>query len=121
MAYDAYLAERIRQIFNNQKLHTVEKKMMGGLCFMLEDKMCCGIHFSKKKDTDLLMVRIGEEKALKVSSQRGCLPEFAMGRPMRGFIFVEPSGFDLDIDLKYWIDLCIEFNPMAKATKKRKN
>jgi len=59
MAYDAYLAERIRQIFGDQRCNVIEKKMMCGLCFMLDDKMCCGIHFSKKRAVDLLMVRIG--------------------------------------------------------------
>ncbi len=49
MAYDTYLAERIRQIFSDQRCTVHEKKMMGGLCFMLNDKMCCGIHFRKKK------------------------------------------------------------------------
>ena len=120
MAYDTYLAERIRQVFSDQRCTVHEKKMMGGLCFMLNDKMCCGIHFSKKKETDLLMVRIGEEIAQKVSSREGCLPMDFTGRPMKGYIFVEPSGYDLDEDLNFWIDLCIAFNPMAKASKKRK-
>ena len=120
MAYDTYLAERIRQIFSDQRCTVHEKKMMGGLCFMLNDKMCCGIHFSKKKETDLLMVRIGEEIAQKVSSREGCLPMDFTGRPMKGYIFVEPSGYDLDEDLNFWIDLCIAFNPLAKASKKSK-
>lgn len=120
MAYDAYLAERIRQIFSNQKCPVIEKKMMGGLCFMVNDKMCCGIHFSKKKAVDLLMVRIGEEMAKKVSSRQGYLPMNFTGRPMKGYIFVEPNGYDLDLDLEFWIDLCIAFNPLAKASKKSK-
>jgi hypothetical protein len=66
------------------------------------------------------MVRIGEEIAQKVSSREGCLPMDFTGRPMKGYIFVEPSGYDLEEDLSFWIDLCIAFNPMAKASKKRK-
>ena len=42
------------------------------------------------------------------------------GRPMKGYIFVEPNGYDLDQDLEFWIDLCIAFNPLAKASKKSK-
>ena len=42
------------------------------------------------------------------------------GRPMKGYIFVEPSGYDLNEDLNFWIDLCSVFNPKAKASKKRK-
>jgi len=101
MAYDAYLAERIRQVSSNQRFTVIEKKMMGGLCFMLDDKMCCGIHFSKKKSVDLLMVRIGEEMAKKVSNQKGCLPMDFTGRPIKEYIFVEPNGYDLDQDLEF--------------------
>ena len=64
------------------------------------------------------MVRIGEEIVQKVSSREGCLPMDFTGRPMKGYIFVEPSGYYLDEDLNFWIDLCIAFNPMAKASKK---
>ena len=120
MAYDTYLVERIRQVFSDQRCTVIEKKMMGGFCFMLNNKMCCGIHFSKKKTTDLLMVRIGEEMAQEVSSREGCLPMNFTGRPMKGQIIVEPSGYDQEEDLNCWIDLCIAFNPMAKANTKRK-
>lgn len=41
-------------------------------------------------------------------------------RPMKGFIFVTPAGFDMDEDLEYWIQLGIDFNPFAKSSKKKK-
>ena len=63
MAYDDYLAERIRQYFTQQKLNFYDKAMMGGRVFMVNNKMCCGIHYNKKKQMDLLMVRIGETAA----------------------------------------------------------
>ena len=47
------------------------------------------------------MVRISEEIAQKVSSREGCLPMDFTGRPMKGYIFVEPSGYDLDEDLNF--------------------
>ena len=74
--------------------------------------------FQQKKETDLLMVRIGEEIVPKVSSREGCLPMDFTRRPMKGYIFVEPSGYYLDEDLNFWIVLCAAFNPMAKASKK---
>jgi hypothetical protein len=40
-------------------------------------------------------------------------------RPMKGFVFVEPGGTETDADLKLWLDLALEFNPKAKATKKK--
>ena len=86
---------------------------------MLNNKMCCGVHF-RKKTTDLLMVCIGEEMTQEFSSREGCLPMNFAGRPMKGYIFVEPSGYDLNEDLNFWIDLCAAFTPKAKASKKRK-
>jgi hypothetical protein len=41
------------------------------------------------------------------------------GRPMKGYIFVTPDGFDSEDDLSYWIDRCLEFNPKAKANNKK--
>lgn len=120
MAYDEAIADRIRQVFSEKKAPFEEKRMMGGLCFMVDDKMCCGVHFDKKKQTDLLMARIGEgayEQALK---RPGCLPMDFTGRPMKGYVFITPEGFDMDDDLDYWIQLCLDFNPLAKSSKKKK-
>ena len=72
MAYDEFIADRIRQILKEKKVSFEEKKMMGGLCYMVDDKMCCGIHFDKKKQTDLLMARIGEQSADRVMKRTGC-------------------------------------------------
>ncbi|MEW7278033.1 TfoX/Sxy family protein [Aquimarina sp. 2201CG1-2-11] len=119
MAYNEFIADRIRQIFKERKANFYEKKMMGGLCFMVDDKMCCGIHYSKKKETDLLMARIGEEAYDHASKKEGVQPMDFTGRPMKGFVFVTPDGFDLDKDLEYWVDLCLAFNPFAKKSKKR--
>jgi len=47
MAYDELLADRIRQVFQEKKTSFTEKKMFGGVCFMMDDKMCCGIHYDK--------------------------------------------------------------------------
>ena len=41
------------------------------------------------------------------------------GRPMKGFAFIDPKGFDLEKDLEYWIQLAIDFNPFAKSSKKK--
>ena len=120
MAYDEYLAERIRQYLTQQKLNFYDKAMMGGRVFMLNDKMCCGIHFDKKKKMDLLMARLGEQKAGALMHKKGCHPMDFTGRPMKGYVFIDLEGFDLDEDLLFWLNHCIDFNPMAKATKKRK-
>lgn len=120
MAYDEYLADRIRQVFREKKVHYSEKKMFSGLCFMVDDKMCCGIHFDKKKNMDLLMARIGVDESEDAMKREGCQPMDFTGRPMKGYVFVTPEGFDDDENLAYWIDLCVSFNPLAKASRKKK-
>lgn len=120
MAYDAFTADRIRQFLSDQAVDYYEKAMFSGLCFMVEDKMFCGIHFDKKKETDLLMARIGPDAEAEARKRPGCLPMDFTGRPMKGYVFVTPDGYDLDRDLEYWMQLCLAFNPLAKASKKRK-
>ena len=118
MAYYDFLADRVRQIFKEQNAPASEKKMMGGLIFMLDEKMCCGISYNKKKGKELLMARIGEDAYLKNKDRAGCNPMDFTGRPMKGYAFIDDDGFDLDADLEHWIKLCIAFNPMAKSSKK---
>lgn len=120
MAFDEFLADRIRQVFQSKGISFIDKKMMGGLVFLVNDKMCCGIHIDKKSGDSLLMSRIGEIKYETEIKKEECLPMNYTGRPMKGFIFVTPNGFDMDTDLEYWIQLCIDFNPFAKSSKKKK-
>lgn len=120
MAYNEFLADRIRRYFLERKVNFQEKKMMGGLCFMVEDKMCCGIHFDKRHNCDLIMARIGEEATVEALKREGCVPMDFTGRPMKGYVFITPEGFDLEEDLAYWLQLCLKFNPLAKSSKKRR-
>lgn len=119
MAYDELFADRIRSILHEAKQPFEEMKMMGGLCFKVNDKMLCGIHHDKKYGDNLLMARIGEETYQSELEKEECLPMDFTGRPMKGYIFVTPQGFDMDDDLKYWIDRCLQFNPLAKMSKKK--
>ena len=120
MAYNEYQSERIRRVFSQKGIPFEEKKMMGGLCFMVDDKMCCGLLYDKKKETDLLMARVGPEAAEAAMGKDGVLPMDFTGRPMKGFIFVESSAFDLDDDLESWVDRCLAFNPLATSSKNKK-
>ena len=120
MAYDEYLADRIKMVFQEKKVIFEARKMMGGLCFMVDEKMCCGIHYDKKKKMDLLMARIGEVSLETAMQKIGCHPMDFTGRPMKGYVFVTPYGFDTQDDLMYWLELCLDFNPLAKKSKKRK-
>ena len=120
MAYDEFLADRIRQVLSNKQIHFSEKKMMGGVCFKVDNKMLCWIHIDKKYGDSLLMARIGEIAYAKSINKPECLPMDFTGRPMRGYAFITPDGFDTDRELEYWLGLCLAFNPIAKASKKNK-
>jgi len=120
VAYDPILAERIGNLLIAKNLGFTEKSMMGGRLFSLDDKMLCGVHIDKKYGDSLLMARIGEAAYAAEIEKEECLPMDFTGRPMRGYIFVTPDGFVDDDSLGYWLDLCLAFNPLAKASKKRK-
>lgn len=115
MPYNEHLADRIRRIFQEKKVHFVEKRMMGGLCFMANDKMCVGI---LKED---LMVRINPDIDTGSLHKEYHRPMDLTGKSMKGFLFVNPEGTDLDHDLEYWVQLALDYNPFARASKKRKS
>ena len=119
MPYDEFTSERINRILKEKQANYFEKKMFGGMCFMVNDKMCCGIHYDKKKATDLLMIRIGTDAYEKSKERTGCYPMDFTGRPMRDYAFITPDGYDSEEDLEHWIQLALDFNPFAKASKKR--
>ena len=116
MAYSELLADRIRQILDNKKLKVSveEKRMFGGLCFMIDGKMCVGVHEER------FMGRLDPEIQEEVMKRKGCREMDFTKRPMRGFVFVDPEGTDMEEDLTFWVDTCLEFNPRAKASKKKK-
>lgn len=120
MAYNDHLAERIRIVLNKKHSSFSELKMMGGLCFKVDEKMLCGIHFDKKCEQNLLMARIGEEAYEDAILKENTLPMDFTGRPMKGYVFVKEAGFDFENDLEHWLQLCLDYNPSAKASAKKK-
>ena len=91
-----------------------EKEMMGGLACMVNDKMCVGVI------DDRMMARLDPEVYEEALTKKGCRPMDFTGRPMRGWVYIDPSGTDLDKDLNYWVQLALDFNPKAKSSKKNK-
>jgi len=114
MAYDEHLGDRIRQILQAKEVPFHDKKMMGGLIFMVNEKMCCGIHIDKRFGDSLLMAKIGTAQYAKEIEKDVCLAMDFTGRPMKGFIFITSQGFDMDSDLEYWIDKALDFNRTAE-------
>ena len=113
MAYNEYLQERIERVLKEKSIVFEAKKMMGGLCYMIDDKMCVGIV------KDDLMARVGDEAYSSLVTRNGARPMDFTKRPMKGYIFVSPEGVDFDEDLEFWVQKCLDFNPMAKSSKKK--
>ncbi|MDH4092434.1 MAG: TfoX/Sxy family protein [Cyclobacteriaceae bacterium] len=113
MPYNEKTADRIREeLAAIRKVE--EKKMMGGLTFMVNDKMCVGIL------NDDIMVRIDPAEYEQALERKGCREMDFTGRPMKGFVFVSPEGTKGKKDLNYWIELALKFNKKAKASTKKK-
>lgn len=113
MPYDSTLADRVTDLLTARRARFETKAMMGGLCFMVNDKMCLGVTRAR------LMVRLDPAAEAEALKRPGCRPMDFTGRPMKGYVFVHPEGHDEDKDLKHWVDLALAFNPKAKASKKR--
>ena len=113
MAFDEHLQQRIDQILKEKNIVFTSKKMMGGLCYLVDDKMLCGIIKNN------LMARIGEDFYPEAMTIEGCIEMDFTKRPMKGYVYVTPEGVDLDRQLEFWIDKTLAFNPMAKSSKKK--
>jgi TfoX/Sxy family transcriptional regulator of competence genes len=113
MAFDEKLRDRTREIISKTHKITEEKKMFGGLCFMVNDKIRVGIM------KDEMMVQLDPEVYDKVLDMDGCHSMDFSGKPMRGFVFVDSSELSTQKKLNYWVQLALDFNKVAKASKKK--
>lgn len=113
MAFNEKLNDRIREALADLN-HVEEKHMFGGSCFMVNGKMCVGIV------KDEMMCRIDPELYEQALTRKGCREMIFTGKPMKGYVFVDDSGFKSKKDFDYWIGLCLDFNKKAKAAKKKK-
>ena len=113
MAFNEKLSDRIREALVNEQ-NVEEKYMFGGVCYMVNGKMCIGVV------GDELMCRINPEKEEEALKKNGCRPMDFTGKPMRGYVYVAEEGMKTKKEFNYWIDLCLQFNSLAKASKKKK-
>lgn len=118
MAYDEKLANRVRKALATRK-GIVEKKMFGGLAFMLDGHMCCGVL------NDELVVRVGPERYDAALSRAHTRPMDFTGRPLTGFVYVGWRGVKTGAALAKWLREAAEYAstlPVGKAgPKRRKN
>jgi hypothetical protein len=119
MAVNEKTAERIRKTLKNKKSKFTEKKMFSGICFMVDDKMCCGTHIDKDSGEDFLLCRIGEKAQAAALKKPHVIPMEFTGRSMKGYVFVTEKAMKTDDQLSYWIQLCLDYNPEAKSSKKK--
>ena len=112
MAYNEKLAGRTREIIAVTQKNIEEKKMFGGLCFMVNDKMCVGV------EKERLMVRLNPELFDEVIEKEGCTPMDFTGKIMKGFVFVSEDVLTTKKELEYWVNLALDYNKIAKTSKK---
>jgi TfoX/Sxy family transcriptional regulator of competence genes len=115
MAYDEKLERRVRSFFDAKGIKHETKRMMGGLCFLVNGKMCVGVQKAR------LMARIGPDAYDKALSYKGCRPMDFTGRPLRGFVFVSQKGFATEPELAFWLELALAYNPIARKSTAKKS
>jgi TfoX/Sxy family transcriptional regulator of competence genes len=113
MAYNEKLAANVRELIALTHKNVEEKAMFGGLCFMVNNKMCVGV------EKERLMVRLNPEVYEEVMEKEGCMPMDFTGRIMKGYVFVDAAVLNSKKKLSYWIALALAYNKIAKATKKK--
>jgi len=119
MSYDENIAARIRQALDGRPegVDIGEKKMFGGLCFLVGGKMFCGLVGSD------LMVRVGPDQYAAALGEPHVRPMDFTGRPMNGYVYVSPAGCQDDAALAVWLGRGLEFVttlPVEKKTTKAK-
>ncbi len=112
MAFDEGLAERLREQFQDHP-DVEEKKMFGGLCFMVSNHMCCGIV------KDDLMLRVGPNNYEKCLTKEHASEMDFTGKAMKGLVYVAPEGFESDDDLAEWVGISLGFIESLPPKKKK--
>ena len=102
MAYNEELAARVREILE-ERTDIDERKMFGGIAFMVDGHMCCGVI------KDDLMLRVGPEAAEKLLRERDVRRMDFTGRPLKGFVYVSPQGTATEANLRTHVDSALAF------------
>ena len=111
MGYDVKTAESVRRILSGRR-GIVEKKMVGGLSFSINGAMCCGVTSTG------LMVRVGADARDQVLAQPHVRPMEFAGRPLAGFVRIDPSGYRTEKQLAAWVERGIELASSLPSKKR---
>jgi TfoX/Sxy family transcriptional regulator of competence genes len=113
MAFDEKLNNRIRETLSHLP-NVEEKHLFGGTCYMVNGKMCVGVV------GDEMMCQIDHGIYEEALERPGCREMDFTGKPTKGYVFVSHEGMKTKKQFDYWVNLCLEFNKKAKASKKKK-
>lgn len=113
MAYNEILADKIRQALAHLSV-VEEKKMFGGLAFMVNGKMCLTV------GADRMMCRIDPTLHEEAVEKEGCTTVVMKGRDYKGYVYIDAESLHKKSDFDYWVSLALAFNKKAKASTKRK-
>jgi len=113
MAFDEKLADRVRELLAETDRNIDEKLMFGGVCFMVDEKMCVCV------SKDRLMIRLDPAFYEEALEKEGIRPMNFTGRTMKGFVYADEDAINTQKKLKYWIGLALDYNRIAKASKKK--
>ncbi|HEY5634045.1 MAG TPA: TfoX/Sxy family protein [Burkholderiaceae bacterium] len=102
MAFDEGLAQRLREALQVRD-DVVEKRMFGGIAFMVRGHMCVGVI------GQAMMARVGPAQYERLLARPRAREMRFTGRPMTGFVHVDPEGFESDEDLRTWVSACVSF------------
>lgn len=114
MAYDEALAIRVISLLDQSGVQYTEKKMFGGIAYMIQDKMCIGI--TKEK----LMLRVLDEEYETMLKEAFVKPMDFNGRVMKSFLFIEPQGYKTATQLKRWVNAGLQFGEKGVVKSKQK-
>jgi hypothetical protein len=115
MAYDASLAEKVRRYLAGiPGLEVEEKKMFSGLAFLVNGKMCVNV------SGDNLMCRFDPAQQDAIAERNGYIPMVMKGKELKGYCYVDPSGFAGAKAFAWWMQLCLDYNENAVSSKSAK-
>lgn len=112
MAYNLPLAERVRKFLQVKNISFAEKKMFGGLAFLVNDKMCINV------SGENLMCRFDPKQQATLETKPGFEKMIMRGKELKGYGYINNSGFKLKKDFEFWVNICLKFNNTAATSKK---
>jgi len=102
VADDDSIAARVRQVLAGRS-DVRERKMFGGLAFMVAGNMCCGV------TNDMLMARVGPVRYAELLERPHAREMNFTGRPLKGFVFVDRDGIRTEAEIEDWVHICLQF------------